>query len=174
MDEQAVKEYFLFDNADLKANQDGRLSEKQQEKMADLEKGSNVIIIALIIVFFGIASILPIVTLRFDLITLIWVLVWGGSGCYCLYSAFFNKSTSIAKVVVEKETGPVHFTSATNGSVNETEFTLHVGKVRLEVVSAEITDIIQKGDVFTVYYYALKDGTGNEVLSMERSPCKNG
>ena len=59
MDDQALRNYFEFDQADLDANRNGKLSEKQEQKLAELEKGRSPFAIGLIVVLFGIAAILP-------------------------------------------------------------------------------------------------------------------
>jgi hypothetical protein len=61
MDDQALRDYFEFDELDLATNRNGKLSKKQQEKLVELDKGSNPILIGLALFSFAIASIFPLV-----------------------------------------------------------------------------------------------------------------
>jgi hypothetical protein len=168
MDDLALRDYFGFDEFDLDANRNGRLSEKQQKEMANLDKGTSPILIGLDLFLFAVASIFPIVFKQINLVTGIWMLIWGGLGCYVLYCILFPSSTPISKIIVKKAEGPVHFVAVESGAAgSEIEYNLRIGKEKLEDVDQELTDIMNKGDVFAVYYYDRKDSSGKHILSAE-------
>ncbi|HVM71678.1 MAG TPA: hypothetical protein VMT91_07955 [Anaerolineales bacterium] len=168
MDEQALRNYYEFDESDLEANRNGRLSDSQRRKLLALDKGTNPILIGLVVIFFAVASIFPLVYRQVNPATVIWVLIWGGLGCYVLYCILFPSSTSIAKITVKKAEGPIRFVAVESGSSgNELEYELRIGKVKLDREDHELTDIMKAGDVFAVYYYDRKDGTGNHILSAQ-------
>jgi hypothetical protein len=167
MDDQALRDYFEFDELDLTTNRNGKLSEKQQGKLVKLDKGSNPILIGLALFFFAIASIFPLVFRRVNAGTVIWVLIWGGLGCYTLYCILFPSSTPIAKITVKKVEGPIHFVAMNSSRYAEVEYSLRIGKEKLEVVDHALRDIMKDGDIYAIYFYNPNDGTGNHVVSLE-------
>jgi hypothetical protein len=167
MDEKALADYFEFDEYDLAANRNGRLSERQRRKLVELDKGSNPILIGLALFFLAVASIFPLVFKQVNPGTVIWVLIWGGLGCYVLYCLLFPSATPISKIIVKKVEGPVHFVPMDGGRYAEVEYSFRIGKEKMEAVDHRLTDIMQAGDNFTVYFHDPKDGTGNHILSLE-------
>ena len=167
MDDKALQEYFFFDEADLNDNRSGRLSEKQLKKLKDDDKGASRFVIIAMLVLFGIAAIFPIIYKAITFAVIIWVVIWGGLGLYCLYCILFPAAISPSKIVLKKAEGPVKFVAMDSSNNSEIEYDLRIGKVKLEVVSNDCTEIMKKGDVYAVYYYDTKDGTGNHVTSLE-------
>ena len=120
MDDQDIKDYFIFDDADLDANRNGKLSEKQQKKLKQQDKNAKKFNIPAAIFFFAIASILPIIFFPMAISSwqqhdlggvfgssigsLVWLLVWGGIG-YFFLNSFFNDKHSISKITLKKWKG---------------------------------------------------------------------
>jgi hypothetical protein len=168
VDDKALQEYFFFDGADLNANRNGRLSDKQLKKLKEDDKGASKFVVIAMLVLFGIASIFPIIYKQITLEVILWVVVWGGLGSYCLYCLLFPAATPVSKIVLKKAEGPIKFVAMDASNNNEIEYNLRIGKVKLQVVSNDCTELMKNGDVYAVYYYDLKDGTGNQVTSLER------
>jgi hypothetical protein len=182
MDEQGLKDYFVFDDADLVANRSGKLSEKQKKKLVKQQKEANKYSLPLAAFFFAIASIFPIAFMPMSISAwqqhqiaeallnliapLIWVTIWGGIGYFFLYS-FINDLRSISKINFKKEAGPVHFEDKKSKPGGNLQFILYVGKVKLEVVEDHLRTAMQEGDTYTVYFYKIKGSSGNHVLSAE-------
>jgi hypothetical protein len=167
MDDKDLQEYFFFDDADLNANRKGRLSEKQLKKLKEDDRGANKFVFLAMLALFGIASIFPLIYRQITLPVIFWVAVWGGLGMYCLYCLLFPTTTPLSKIAVKKVEGPIKFVAMDGSHNSEIEYDLRIGKVKLQVVSNDCTEIMKKGDVYAVYYYDLKDGTGNHVTSLE-------
>lgn len=165
MDDQALRNYFEFDQADLDANRNGKLSEKQEQKLAELEKGLKPFAIGLIVVLFGIAAILPLAEKKFDLFSILWALVWAGLGCYAFYVNFINKSNSVSKIKIRKAEGPVRTALFGSSNTGEKEYELRIGKELFFPVYHELIHIMKKGDIFAIYYR--KDNDGNHAMSAE-------
>ena len=119
------------------------------------------------LVLFGFASIFPLIYKQNTLPVIFWVAVWGGLGLYCLYCLFFHSAIPVSKIVLKKAEGPIKFVAMDASNNSEIEYDLRIGKVKLQEVSNDCTEIMKKGDVYAVYYYDLKDGSGNHVTSLE-------
>ena len=182
MDDQGLKDYFIFDDADLTANRSGKLSEKQEKKLAKQDKDGKKFLIPLALLFFAIASIFPIVFIPLAITAfrqndtgaavgnligpVIWVLVWGGIG-YAFLHNYFDDNHALSKIAIKKVEGPVQFVALKSKPGDNVQYTLHIGKSKLEVVEDHLRTAMPEGDTYAVYYYKFKDSTGNHVLSAE-------
>ncbi len=109
MSDQALHERFKFDEADLNANRNGRLSDKQKQRLVKENKSSKISGAVAGLVFLGIGSIfsfvfIPQYTLpglqKHDLSMIlhglvpavIWAFVWGGIGVLIIIGLFKTKS----------------------------------------------------------------------------------
>jgi hypothetical protein len=182
MEDQALRDYFLFDEADLSANRNGKYSEKQRKKMTQDDRRASqfVRVTGLLLTF--LALIYPGVIIcrmvlaawqkqayvfQLNITVAIFALIFGATGCYSLYCGFFDKSQDLSKVKVKKAEGPVHFVAMDSGKYTEIEYSLRVGKENMEVVDHTLKDIMKDGEFIAVYFYNPNDGTGNHVLSLE-------
>jgi hypothetical protein len=184
LDNQALMDYFFFDEADLSANRSGKLSEKQAEKLTKAEKEAkgtiyiiSLFLLVITLVYPFIALVIPMAqaalqgrvysTVGVDLFTPgIWVLCWGIIFTLSLIGVF-NNAGSLKKIQFKQVVGPLRFVVVGGGRGSAVEYEIHVGKVKLDVVSDDCTQLLTKGDTYAVYYYFFKDGTGNHILSLE-------
>ena len=193
MDDQALQDYFKFDAADLDANRNGKLSEKQQQKLVQEKTSSKKwgtwggFIGGLF--FLGIASIFPIVFIPMAVASwqqhdiggtignligpIIWVLVWGAIGVFLVVSGFrraFKPPES--KVLLKKVAGPINIVAVEeSGSHGSTyiDHELHIGKEEFDV-DEDLAGLMMQGDVYAIYYTEDLDGTDQEILSVEKLP----
>ena len=190
MDDQALRDYFKFDEADLTANRNGTLTEKQKQKLIQDNKSSKRFGVGCGIVgalfFLGIASIFPFAFIPLGLHTMqggdmggavgsfiaaaVWALIWGGIGIgiaiYGFKSAFENRS----KVVLKTAAGPINLVGVEHtGEHGHTyiEHELHIGKEEFDV-DEDVAGFMMQGDPYAFYFIENTDGSGKNVMSVER------
>jgi hypothetical protein len=144
VDDKVLQEYFFYDEADLNANRNGSLSEKQLKKLKDDDKGASKFVVIAMLVLFGIASIFPLIYKQITLPVIFWVAVWGGLGLYCLYCILYPAAIPVSKIVLKKAEGPIKFVAMDGSNHSEIEYDLRIGKVKLQVVSNDCTEIMKK------------------------------
>ena len=181
MDEQKLKDYFKFDDGDLQANRQGKLSEKQKSNLLkakkDWKKGNlkygweliaaGLVIAVLIIGINGVISFLNDPQPHLDLGALITAfvlfIICGGLGFLLLLAGFKGK-TDISEDRVKKADGHINLDAF---AVNNSE--LHVGNKTFEIdevgieADGRLANLITQGEVYAVYY----DGSDDRILSME-------
>jgi hypothetical protein len=174
MNQPKLQELFNFNDADLSANRNGQVSEKQQAQIASNEKSSQgfgrgfgiilciVAVIPIVILwvsgafaFFGWASLL----------WGIWPLIWGGLGL-ALIKGSFDAYTYVLKQVQ----GPANIVKAEwrsggRHSSTHVDYELHIGEIEFEV-DPSLADYVMQGDVYSVYYIEDSDGE-HKPISME-------
>lgn len=189
MDNQGLKEYFKFDDVGLNANRNGKLSEKQQNNLAAKNKSSKKWGLGLGlgggIVFFGIASIFPLVfipmavtawqqqntgtALGILIAPVIWVLIWGGIGCVLIYIGFRSATKDRSKFLLKSVSGPVNIVGVeVQGEHGHTSIAheLHIAKEEFDV-DEEVGDLMMQGDIYAVYFIEDIDGSDANILSLE-------
>jgi len=177
MSDPELESRFDFNESDLHANRNGRLSQRQAERiLTDAKKarptsigcGTGLLLIASI---FPIVFIPMMVELRDQIIgllgvgfgVLVWVVVWGGIGFNMIRNAFKPPSLELAGV-----SGPVNLVGVerrTSGD-NPTTYTayeLRVGDQSFDV-DAGLGNQIMQGDEYAIYY--IKDS--DKIMSLER------
>jgi len=187
MPDTELQKFFNFDQSDLIANQNGKLSAKQEKLIKETDKstsgifrgiGFGLILINICVVAgfvysfihdgfsFSTATNGDIIGLLFAIAfpTLIigifvWVMFW-------LASSKTNHSLQKVEgkvnfVKVEKQESYKTGSSTSYRTVQEYE--LRVGKVKFEDVDEELPNIIEEGDIYIFYY--TKDN--KEILSCE-------
>ncbi len=186
MKSEELMKYFNFDESELDANRNGRLSEKQsirlQKKETRAKKGS----IGLGVVYLVIAILGPSIAIGANFLAvkeepglvigfaimfgLIWPLIWGAIG-----SIFVRRAFEKMNVKVKKVRGPINIVKAIREEYNSStklhsEYSvheLHVGKRTFEVES-EIADVMMQGDVYAVYYADINiESSEDPILSVE-------
>ena len=183
MNNENLKEYFKFDDADLQANRNGQFTEKQKARLVKEDKrdrtgsiigGGFLMLIALIGLVIAIAAGAADpdwgVRIGFGLgFGCIWPLCWGGVGYVILRRAFAK-----FQVKLQRATGPVNIIKAerTSTSTDSDGFShtshyfvyeLHIGGQSFDVQS-NLADIMMQGDTYAVYY---TEGSENDILSAE-------
>jgi hypothetical protein len=185
MDEQPLRKYYDFDDADLAANRSGRLTQKQVMKLKSDKKWGKIGGIGCGLFFFAIASIFPIAFTPIILLsynkgdiggmlgagigTLVWVLAWGGIGLYLLISSL---RTSDTKILLKSVSGPINIVGVEKRSGGEhphnyTDYELHIQDQTFNVERAFGGYMVQ-GDVYTVYFIEDLNGDNEQVLSLEK------
>jgi hypothetical protein len=186
MGDPQLMKLFDFDESELQANRNGRLSEKQKARLSADEKnqkgcsailGGFLMLIALVGVGIAVAAIPAIINEdRGAAIAIgvvfgcIWPLVWGGIGFIQVRRAFVKM-----EVKVRKAEGPINIVKAIREDYNPSTKThseysvyeLRVGK-RVFEVESEVADVMTQGDVYAVYYADINlDDSEDPVLSAE-------
>lgn len=176
MNNQALKDYFFFDDADLIANREGRFSKNQRDKLTrdDKAAGRSIGVIGLVLTFIALiypASFLIRSSLaaqqQWNIGWIIASLLIGLVGGYCLYIGFLDQSHNPSNFKVQTVEGPIHFVAMDSSSYGEIEYSLRIGKTKMEVVDHDLTEIMKEGDRYAAYFYDPNDGTGNHILSVE-------
>jgi hypothetical protein len=172
MSEQALMNYFNFDQADLSLNRELHFSRKQQDRLLKEVKSSNIwgVVIGIGLVLIaapGLSGFIRQVILKQDAgfgmgaiaFGLIWALVWGGVGVNTLVGSFTRHSYRIAKV--QGQVNLVRTGSHNKGHTNVLH-ELHIGGQEFSV-SEGLADVIMQGDEYIVYYVAPR----HDILSAE-------
>jgi hypothetical protein len=182
MDEQLMK-FFDFDEAELQANRNNGLSEKQKvrlEKEDRSQKGCSVFggifLFALglagigLLLYYGLPTDSNARTALLIMFGGIWPLVWCALGFM-----FLRRASAKMKVAVKTVQGPVNIVKTIKKSYNSSTKThseypvyeLHVGG-RTFKVDSSLADIIMQGDVYAVYYADINlEDREDPILSVE-------
>ncbi len=172
-----LRQLFKFDEADLYANRNGTLTQKQQDRVAKDEKstqgGSRTLGIVLCVIAFG---PIPVFWLTgalaffgwFSLLWAIWPLIWGLLGVGLIWSSFAPYSYSLKQVE-----GPINIVKVewrSGGKTHSThiDYELHVGEEEFEVDS-KLADYMLQGDTYSIYYVEDSDDE-RTIMSLEARP----
>ena len=183
MGDSHLMNYFKFDEADLAANRNGQLTDKQKSRLIKEDRrdrtwsvvgGGFLILIGLVGLVIAIAAGMADPDWGFRIgfglgFGCIWPVVWGGIGVTILRRAF-----SKFQVQLERATGPVNIIKAerTSTSTDSDGFThtshyfvyeLHIGGKSFDV-QPNLADIMMQGDTYAVYF---TEGSENDILSAE-------
>ena len=171
MDDQDLKKYFNFDEADLYANRNGTFTQKQTQRLAQ-DRKSGVKFIRIVGWALLFVAALPIVILWLvgaftvmgwmSLLWGVWPLIWGFLAFKAFRSSFVTPTSTLATAE-----GPINIVkddryNASTKRYHE-EHELHIGGGEFDV-DAELADIMMQGDIYAVYY--IKET--REILSLER------
>ena len=167
MNDQALRDYFDFDDTDLAANRNGEYSEKQKQKLvrenkenikASLKTGVPLLVLAIIlllvtIIFFKALGLGGVIA------TIVLMLLCGGFAYLFLLGAYRDRKADISKKItkVKKKEGPVRISEAMHGR----GAFLHVRGENWEI-DDKSADTIHQGDIYAVYC----NGDG-ELMSLE-------
>jgi hypothetical protein len=174
MQDQKLKDYFKFDDADLQANRDSQLSEKQKNEILkrrkDWKKSGINYSLAMIAIGLGIVLIDAVISymrdpqLHLDTGALITAGMLVLLGFLLLYFTLTSESgkTDILEDVVKKAKGPVNIIKAegtrTSGGKQATStlehyfaYELHIGGKEFDV-DESLTNLIMQKDEYAVYY----------------------
>jgi hypothetical protein len=180
MTNPAVRGHFGFNDADLLANRNGRLSQRQVDKrLADAKNtrpakigcGFGLLLVASAFpISFGLllveewgnwGAILPVAC-----VTLIWVAAWGGLGIGIIRSALLPPVMELASVSGAVNIVGVERRTTTGSSTRTyTAYELRIGDKKFDV-DAKLGNLIRQDDHYAVYY--IKDT--QEIISLEEIP----
>jgi hypothetical protein len=189
MDDQALRDYFKFDQANLDANHSGKLSEKQLKKLIDENKTSKRLRLG-----FGIVSglfLLALVssfpnflipmgislwkagdmrgTIGAWLGALFWVLCWGGIGIFKIFPLIFYGFKDRNKITLKSVSGPVKLAGGgwtnSHGAVSIDHY-LHIRKEKF-LVDDELDRYMKQENTYAVYFVEGKNGSNQQILSVE-------
>jgi hypothetical protein len=192
MYDPALQEHFHFDDADLVANRNGALTEKQKQKLIRDNKSSKTFGIGCgigaLVFFLAIASIFPIVFIPLGLHTMqegdmggaigsfiaagVWALVWGGIGVGAAFFGLTSGTADRSKVILKKVVGPINIVGVQRESGGEHPHTyidheLHIGHEQFDV-DENVAGMMMQGDLYAFYFIQNMDGTGKSIMSLER------
>jgi hypothetical protein len=176
MNTSSLAQYFNFDESDLYANRNGRLSEKQTARLVQESKSSKLPSVGCGLGFFVIASIFPFAF--FPLLTsgylgvggslgvlaavLFWVIVWATIGVFIIRSGFKAPNLTLDQVEGAVNIIGVQRRSSSSSSYY-TAYELHIGNRQFNVDGA-LGGLLMQGDRYAIYF--LKDS--NRIMSIER------
>jgi hypothetical protein len=173
-----------FNESELLLNQNGKLSEKQKERLQIKESGAKAGALFLGLIFvgaallgFGIAAVTAFNSDDFvfkaifgSVFGCIWPLIWGTAGFFTLKRAFTKVETRVKKVegvvniikVIRK-----NYDSNTQTYSDYSAYELRIGGRTFDV-RPELANFMMQGDMYAVYYadFNLKDKQ-KEILSAE-------
>jgi hypothetical protein len=168
MNHPQLEKYLKFDDSDLAANRNGRLSPGQQKRLGG-ERSSFRLKARVVgmVIFLGVVLLVAFLEALPEPMPL-WVLVFFlvplGFAAFLLFGNFANQNYTISQV-----TGPIANASSKTYNSSGTEnyhYKIAVGD-RTFPVDRELLDILPEGAVYTVYYA----GDWDEIISME--PLQN-
>jgi hypothetical protein len=184
MQDQKLMDYFKFDDADLQANRNGQLTEKQKGRLINEDKGYRtlrilgggcLILIALIglggAIATGIATSDWGFRIGFGLgFGCIWPVIWGGMGYFVLRGAFAKFQVQLKKAMgavniikAEKTSTDTDMATGMSHTSHYFVYELHIGGKSFDVES-NLADIMMQGDTYAVYF---TEGSENDILSAE-------
>ena len=168
MDDQALRDYFKFDEADLFANRNGRFSDKQQKALVKEErkqKGIGIgcgifsLVVALILIF----SIIMRGAIGASIPAVIGVVVCLGVGGYLLYAQFFMPYS--VKHVLKKVEGPLKKVGEREKYIKSnsyhTVYKLQCGNEKFDIDELP-SHLIVPGDIYAVYFKVNLNQEDNE------------
>ncbi len=185
MHEQELEKHFVFDQADLEANRQGQLTDKQIKYLAEDVKDTRIVGWGCSAVFFIIALIVLILSLvafirsgqSFDgaaLQSLVPTLTLAGIlGIAGLMMALWTLTRSGAKsnASLKKEEGPINIVAVERRvDLKHPVYIaheLHIGHVSFDV-KADLANLMQQGDRYAIYYTQGPDGSEKLIQSVER------
>jgi hypothetical protein len=164
MSQDPLDTYFDFDEADLFANRNGYLTDRQKTRMATQEQFAKRFFLGIAIFLFGVGIVPTIIvwlsnpSRTFPVIwSSLWIPTWGFFGFLVARMALSTRKAPLLK----KAEGPVNIVMEDTDSTDR-DYELHVGGETFDADS-ELADIMMQGDVYAVYYI---DGI-NEIVSAE-------
>jgi hypothetical protein len=181
MDDRKLMEYFQFDMQDLYANQNGRFTEGQKVRLAELAKSRRRTGLGIGIALAVIGLIGPVVAVLVILSNnepgfiigfglgfgVVWPLIWGGIGYLMIKGALEKHEPKLTSV--QGRANIVARESRTEDSDGHTStriyHELHVGGQTFSV-NRDIADVIFQGDEYIIYYAdPARDITSVEAVS---------
>lgn len=184
MHDQFIEDYFGFDQADLTANRNGQLTEKQQEYLAQDLKYGRMLGIGCSVLLLVIACLFPPIYYASALLKALQTgTIAGLSGFFstallvtpigALLAVvwFFNTySKSKPKNVLKKALGPVNIVAVERRDDSRHASylvnVLHIGPLAVDI-KQELAGHMLQGDTYAVYYVENQEGSERQILSLE-------
>ena len=167
MDDQALKDYFQFDDYDLSANRNGRFSEKQKQKLTTEYTEITNFGLKLGLPALALAVLLLVVSIVFFkklgpnvYATILFMLICMGLAIYGLRNSLIARKASVSEEItrVQRVAGPVHINESGQAGIAY----LDLGGDQW-VIDAEVAGSIHPGDTYAVYF----GGENGDLLSLE-------
>ena len=167
MDDQALKDYFQFDDYDLAANRNGRLSEKQKQKLAreygevtnfGLKLGIPSLVLAVLLLFVSVVFFKRLGPNVYA--TILFMLISIGLAYYGLRNSFNARKAGVSEEItrVQRVSGPIHFNESGQAGIAYLDI-----NGEQWVIDAGVAGTIHPGDIFAVYF----GGENGDLLSLE-------
>ena len=182
MDVKAFREYYEFDDDDLNANQQGRLSDKQYQAKARVDQNARQLsktggVVALV------AAFIPCIVLPLSVLTLltkdwrttliawvgalVWLAVFGGAGVWLLRSARADSMPKRDAVTRAEGVVRLRQEKRTSGGEHRRTYTVTfvvIGDTDFEL-DDELVGHIHDGERIAAYF------AGGQVISAEQLPA---
>lgn len=177
MSDTELRKFFDFDQSDLIANQNGKLSAKQDKRIKETEKSTSSIFryIGLGLIFLNLCIVGAIVSAIMaegfsfstastdDMLGLIFAIVFPTLIIGIFVWLMFWIASSKTDYSLQKVEGKVNFVkvekqqsykTASGSTSHRTvqQYELRVGKFKFEDVDEELLNVIEEGDVYVFYY----------------------
>ena len=167
MDDQALKDYFQFDDYDLAANRNGKLSDKQQHKLTNeytevtsfgLKLGLPALVLGILLLVVSIVFFTKLGPNVYA--TILFMLICMGLAAYGLRNSFNARKAGVSEEItrVQRVAGPVHISES--GQAGIAYFDLGGDQW---VIDAGVAGTIHPGDIYAVYF----GGENGDLLSLE-------
>jgi hypothetical protein len=158
MDDQKLREFFQFDEADLASNRAGKLSEKQNKILLESGQGFKKDMRRNGIGLLLVASLGPVLAISMRSLGWGWIIVWGIAWTLIwglLGWGFVEGSLDKSKFQLASVKGPIKIVKKEGYEPKQRSARvwndLRVGKKRFEI-KGDLTEVLQYGDEYTVYY----------------------
>jgi hypothetical protein len=180
MPHKTLEEYFEFDEYDLNANRQGRLSEKQDARLNKEERASRSqirmagYVLAVVTLLLFLLVLYLINYGNTDLLSFLWVVLFGAATFWFLRAGFKKVG-----YILKKTEGPAYIEQwVDKDDPGTTLYELQVGGVNFGV-GPELVRLISQGEVYAVYYCWGTDTVESDlidwnILSIEKQIVKNG
>jgi hypothetical protein len=167
MDDQALKDYFQFDDYDLAANRNGRLSTKQQQKLTreyaevtnfGLKLGLPALALAVLLLLVSIVFFKQLGPNVY--FTIILMLICIGLAFYGLRNSYNARQTVVLEgfTRVQRLEGPVHIKESGQAGIAYLDLSGEQW-----VIDAQLAATLHPGDIYVVYF----GGENGDLLSLE-------
>jgi hypothetical protein len=173
--EEELRKYFDFDDADLFANRNGYLSPRQQDRVKkDLRSGGKFFRI-LGFILIGLA-LLPFIFLLFmEKIWYLWLIFTIVGIIWIIPAIFFfrvasDRNDKDTLKTVEGQVNTIEEVHEGPHFHKDYDYYWIIGGVRFDVLDPGKVDILEQGDTYRVYYLNL----AKAIMSLEKIPNKEG
>jgi membrane protein implicated in regulation of membrane protease activity len=178
--EEELRKYFDFDDADLFANRSGYLSPRQENRIKKDLRSSGKFFGILGFIFLGLALI-PLIILLINVLLshetywYLWLIFTIVGILWIIPSIFFfrvasDRNDQDTLKIVEGKVNTVEEVHDGPHLHKDYDYYWKIGGVRFDVLDPNKVDILEQGDTYRVYYLDL----AKAIMSLEKIPNKEG
>jgi hypothetical protein len=168
--EEEIRKYFDFNDADLFANRNGYLSPRQQARDKQEQKGAHKVLLIFGFIIVA-ADLFPFLVLLIEKTPwqhwLLWLIIWLPIWTFLAILVFRLSGGTSTPDILKTIEGQVDIIKEENEDNHANKFYDYywsIGGVKFDVADSEKVDILQQGDIYRVYYLDL----AKEIMSLEK------